>query len=469
MRSMTGCRVAALVTALCVCASSTRAQAQQVPYENQLVGERSLGLAGAFVGVADDASAIFHNPAGTATIPTSAVSASLWAVARGTRTVQNGYQTALGESDLSDAGPFSVPMFLAGVIKVGDKSADGVRPHALGAAMFTPLQDDYRFVDQLDDSASVDHLEVRHSDNARWYGLSYGYRPHYGLSFGLSAFYAGRSLSHDEVEIRAREQLPEDSTVGSTYTRASELTITTRHLVLRAGTLLQLTHELNAGIMFQAPGIEFDQESEVDSLGTSVGPDPTAIDVASAKRGRAHLPVPWELRMGLTVLRPPDALMALDFSLFGPDGSSDHPELLAGGDDPPLGLFVPTTIFRRPTLRAAIGFETIVFGVIPLRGGSFFERSSAPEVTEMADSYSVDRVHHAGASLSVGLRSGGYDFAIGATFVVGFGEGLALVRGTAPDAPPRYQATNVNERMLLVFIGGAKSAVRTLVKTLLEG
>lgn len=456
------------VAGLWLCAPCGFARAQQTPYRNHLVGERSLGLAGAFVGVADDASALFHNPGGIALIDTSAVAGSLWAVVRGSRDLEDGYITGIGNASLTDSGPLSLPLFLSGVVKLGSKAEDGLRPHAIGAAMFSPLQTSYRFVDQLENPTSVDRLEVRHSDSARWVGLGYGYRPHYGLSLGVSGFLASRSFTHDEVEIRARELVPADSVVGSTFTRASTLNIDTQHLVFRIGTLLQLTHELHAGVMFQVPGIEIGDSAEVEHLDTRVGPEPTQIDITSAANRPAHLSLPWELRMGLTVLRPPDSLVTLDLSLFGPDGSSTDQAQLVGGSPVPLGLFVPSTIYRRPSLRAAIGFETVAFDIVPLRGGGFFERSSAPELTPIADSYSVDRMHYAGASFSIGLRTGGYDFAIGTTAVLGFGEGLGLVRGAGPADPPRYEARNLDETMLLVFIGGARSAVRTLVKTLLE-
>src|SRR5262245_40892208 len=156
------------------------ARAQEIPYQSHLVGERSLGLAGAFVAVADDPSAIFHNPGGIPTIDTSAVAGSLWAIVRGRRHVEDGYQTDLGSADLDQSAGLSLPLFLAGVVKFGKKNEDGVHPHALGAALFTPLQRGYRFVDQLDDDDSVDRLEVRHGDSARWLGLCYGYRLRYG-------------------------------------------------------------------------------------------------------------------------------------------------------------------------------------------------------------------------------------------------------------------------------------------------
>jgi hypothetical protein len=457
----------ALALGTCSLARSS-ARAQEPPYQNHLVGERALGLAGAFVGVADDPSAIFHNPGGIATLDTMALAGSLWAVVRGSRQLENGYRTTLGAASLDYSSPLSVPLFLSGVIKFGAKSDDGLRPHALGAALFSPQQKGYRFVDQLDESGAVDRLEVRRGDSSRWLGLSYGYRPRYGLSLGLSAFLASRSLSHDEVEIRAREELPADSTVGSTVTRAATLQVDTQHLVLRLGTLLHVTHELHAGIMLQIPGLELSDNADAEHLGTSVGPDPTQIMIDDNAGMGAELPVPWELRMGVTILRPPDSLLTLDLSLFGPAGSGSDPAQLVGRDDAQLGLFVASTTHTRPSLRCALGFETVVGGIVPVRGGAFFQRSASPELPDTSDVYMVDHIGYVGAAFSVGLRTGGYDFAIGATAELGWGDGLALVRAADPVAPPSYAISSLEESRFMIFIGGARSAVRTLVRTLLE-
>jgi hypothetical protein len=460
--------VAALAALAAGSAAPGRVRAQEQPYQNHLVGERALGLAGAFVGVADDPSAIFHNPGGIASLDTSAVAGSLWAVVRGERHLEDGYRTTLGLAALDYSSSLSVPLFLAGVVKFGEKAEDGLRPHAIGAALFSPLHKEYRFVDQLDETGAVDRLEVRRGDSARWIGLSYGYRPRYGLSLGLSAFLASRSLTHDEVEIRARETLPAASAVGSTVTRASTLEIETRHLALRLGTLLHVTHELHAGIMVQAPGIPLGSNADAEHLDTSVGPDPTAIQIQNDANMSADLPLPWEVRMGVTILRPPDSLLTLDLSLFGPAGNADDPVQLVSDDDAQLGLFVAPSTFVRPSLRCAVGFETVVAGIVPMRGGAFFQRGSAPDLPDTSDVYMVERVGYVGAAFSIGLRTSGYDFAIGATAELGWGDALGLVRGVDPTAPPSYALSSLEETRFMVFIGGARSAVRTLVKTLLE-
>lgn len=447
-----------------------RAAAQEGPYSNFLVGERSLGLAGAFVAVADDPSAIFHNPAGIASLTTGSASGSLWALARGNRHADSGYRSELGASDLDYSDPLSLPLFLAGVLKLGRAHADGVRPHALGLAVLTPYVDERRFVAQLRSPVGVDRLEVRHTDRARWIGAAYATRLRPGLSLGISAFYASRSLQHDEVELRAK--LPDDAGVGSDFSRASTVDAHGQHLVLRVGTRLDITHELRAGVMLQLPGIELGSSANAERLVTRVGPAPTQITIDEVRAVGANLLLPWEIRVGATWLHYPETLVTLDLSLFGPAGdegdTAENRPPAVGDYGAEYGAFVPGSPNRRAALHGAVGFQTIIEELVPVRGGLFFERSSAPEVLTMSDVYAPDRVNIAGAALSVGVRASSYDFSIGAIGVLGWGQGYALVRESNFDAPARYAATDLNDVLFMVFVGGAKNVVKDLVDTLIS-
>jgi hypothetical protein len=155
-------------------------------------------------------------------------------------------------------------------------------------------------------------------------------------------------------------------------------------------------------------------------------------------------------------------------SLFGPSGNQDNPLPLVEPADVELGAFVPTETYRRTALRGALGFETVLGAKLPLRGGLFFERSSAPPVLSTSDAYTRAHVDVMGASLSVGWRFAGYELSLGATGVFGWGEAPALRRQDDFAAPVQYEAANVQTAAVMVFIGGAKSAVKELVQTLME-
>ena len=454
---------------LCVVSTWTgSAAAQEGPYANYLVGERSLGLAGAFVAVADDPSAIFHNPGGMATITSSTASGSIVLFLRGSRVISDGYRTDLGTTDLDQSAPLSLPSFLAGVIKFGPRQADKVRPHALGAAIFNPYTRDDRYVGQLTEGgdAGVDRIEVRRQERARWFGLSYGLRLRPGLAFGASGFLALTSLEHDEVEIRAREG--DDTSVGTSYSRASTLGVSAQHAVVRLGSQVELTHKLGLGLMVQLPGFPFEQTADAETLLTRTGPDPTAISLDHQSDLPAEVAMPFEVRMGVTVREPGETLLTLDVSLFGPFGDESDPRPLVRDSPVPLGVFVPEETYRRPALRGALGFETLIAGVLPIRGGVFFERSSAPPVLSRSSFYVRDRLDTVGAALSLGFRMAGYDLAVGATGIFAWGESLALRRAADFGEDASYEASDVHSTSIMVYVGGARSAVQQLVHTLLE-
>lgn len=465
--------IAACLAALCWIGLATAvASAQEAPYSNFLVGERSLGLAGAFVGVADDPSAIFHNPAGIAILAGGSVSGSLWALARGKRHVDNGYSTDLGSTHLDYSNPLSLPSFLAGVLKLGRRRPDGVRPHALGFAILMPYVDERRFIAQLRGPAAVDRIEVRHTDRARWFGASYAQRMRPGLLLGASVFFATRSLGHDEVELRARQEDAAAGLLSATVSRASTVASNAKHLVLRLGTRLDITHELRLGAMLQLPGLELNNSADAERLVTRQGPAPTQIAIDESHAVGANLLLPWEVRVGATWLHYPETLVTVDMSMLGPAGNAGEvaenrmPDL--GDYRSDYGAFVPGSPNRRAALRAAVGFQTVVADVMPVRGGLFFERSAAREVLSNSDVYAPERVDVAGGALSVGLRTGDYNFSVGIIGVLGWGQAYGLVREGNFDAPARYRGTHINDTRFMVFVGGAQNVVKELAETLLD-
>ena len=57
---------------------------------------------------------------------------------------------------------------------------------------------------------------------------------------------------------------------------------------------------------------------------------------------------------------------------------------------------------------------------------------------------------------------------IGTTAVVGSGQGLALTRSSDLEAAPTYHATRVKDTLLMIYVGGARSAVKQIVQTMFE-
>ncbi|MDD9952112.1 MAG: hypothetical protein OXT67_11175 [Zetaproteobacteria bacterium] len=104
-----------------LCLLSRPAMADQFHYQNFLAGDRSLGMGGAYAGVADDASSIYYNPAGAAFALSNDISGSANVIYK--RDVV--YKGAIAGQDFTEQSAGSVPSFFGGLIKL-DNLMDGL-------------------------------------------------------------------------------------------------------------------------------------------------------------------------------------------------------------------------------------------------------------------------------------------------------------------------------------------------------
>ena len=100
---------------------SSLAKADQFHYQNFLIGDRAIGLGGAYSGVADDASGIFYNPAGTAFALNNDVSGSANAIYQKKIVFKN----TLPGHDFTENSNGTVPSFFGGLLKA-DSVAEGL-------------------------------------------------------------------------------------------------------------------------------------------------------------------------------------------------------------------------------------------------------------------------------------------------------------------------------------------------------
>lgn len=109
---------------------STAAMADVFHNSNLLVGDRAVGLGGAFCAISDDASGVYYNPAGLAFAISSDVSGSANAYYR--RSVV--YKKTLGTNDFEEHSEGLAPSFFGGLQKM-DAILDGL---TVGFALYSP-------------------------------------------------------------------------------------------------------------------------------------------------------------------------------------------------------------------------------------------------------------------------------------------------------------------------------------------
>lgn len=484
---MRGLGALSLLVAAFMAAGAHPARAQELNYQTFLVGERALGMGGAFTGLADDPSASFYNPAGLGQLASSALSGSLSVDAVNSYVVEDGYGSPVGTADLTHDGTPTVPLFVGVVTKLGPKDREGVRPHAIALSTVHPQSVRRSYEVTLVDPATGVHtsLHLSHEETTRWYGPSYALRISPQLAVGISAFLATREIRHEEDEVIVTTGMrdPDGFFRNATLSvRESIVDADATGVVLRLGVLYEPVDRVRIGVMFQPPAISIDSGSRVferRSFADLLATDPIATFFHSDQGDlRSDFRVPWELRVGGSYSPFDDFVAALDVSLYGPLGSDTDPVVVAGGaqpdvetgDTPQPGIFAVSQYASEVTFNVSAGIETVIAGVVPLRAGVFTDLSAAPPIEGPTDQYRPAHVDGYGASLSVGVRTGGYDVAIGAAGLIGFGTGLRLNPAPGIDPTPQtYLPADVESRSIYFFLSGAKRAASRLARDVYEG
>lgn len=88
--------------------------ADQFHYKNFLIGDRAIGLGGAYTAISDDASGVYYNPAGTAFALNNDISGS----ANAFYTSKATYKNAIADNDFTENSSGSVPSFFGGLQKL---------------------------------------------------------------------------------------------------------------------------------------------------------------------------------------------------------------------------------------------------------------------------------------------------------------------------------------------------------------
>lgn len=184
---LTSASTSALILTLSGLPSAARAD--QFHYHNLVVGERAMGLGGAFCAVSDDASGVIYNPAGIA----FALSNDITGSANAFYNKKIVYKKALGDKDFSEKSGGTLAPFFGGMQKM-DSMLPGL------AFAFGLYSIDSELKDQNDLEFDIGQVERFHrTANIRGSstGLGAAVAKRFGTNFalGLSASY----LSIDEL------------------------------------------------------------------------------------------------------------------------------------------------------------------------------------------------------------------------------------------------------------------------------
>jgi hypothetical protein len=463
-----------LLSAFACVGVASAARADDAHHRNNLLGDRALGMGGAWTGLADDPSAAYYNPAGLGMAPRRSLSASMQV--DGFEHVEiDSALAGISDANLAFDQRVTIPVFVSAAIKLGASDADGFQQHAIAFSTFHPDHRAIRFTLGVrapgDDSdvSTYEDISVADDDKTVWIGPSYAFAFSPEHALGLSVFLSDRSLSHIESRARVDQGMGDEVTGNTEYfvVRRTFAELTARHVVVRLGWLYQLHPSIRVGLMFQPPGISLSAESArtYRRIGTSDDGMGVFHRTVEAESLPADSPIPWEVRLGIGVSLSSVTRMDFDVSLNGPNGSSESPVQLFGTGDrddlEPPGLLIAETFRRVLVPNFNLGVETAIADLVSLRAGVFTDLSAAPEV-HAGDVYQLSDVSRFGVAASIGVKVGIFDMTLGG--FVRFGSGQTLGIDTRADAEYFYVPRNIEDRTIAFFISGQMSSAKRLLE-----
>lgn len=456
-------RVCALIL-LSVPWAST-AWADDTHYQNVVLGERALGMAGAYTAIADDVSGAYYNPAGPAVAPSSAsLSMSVYGWQR--RKVERGYvdnlDNRLVSADLETSGLSTLPTTAGLVKKFGPKLGDGSKRFAVGFSTLLTSVEQNADTHVLEGPVSRGAASLSESDRTLSIGPFFGMRLTDQLSVGVSLFYTTRSVRKDRRTSNEAE-LP-DGTSSSLRVQHASVSYSSGDLNARVGGLFQVIPEVSLGLTVGLPTLahltgsaKLTEETAIADL--EVAPGVAVYEAKDAGGLDTKNPLPLEIRGGGAWSPGERMQFALDVAVYLPTEYDpiDLPTPDVGV--PVVDIAHVATVKRDFTFNVNAGGE-VWTGPVPLRFGLFTNLASSPAV-ETSLSNQLDHVNRYGGTFSVGYQSGDFDVSIGALYALGLGKAAVYQPGPSGGM---YVPSDVREDLVLFYITGAKKALIKGVK-----
>lgn len=451
--------VLALAVLLAASFVSSRSDAQALYYRSIPLGDRAMGMGGAFTGIASDPSATYYNPAGIMIGGRFQLMGSLSSIVFTKRKVDNGFNSPNVREDFESNKTTTLPSFVGTVVKFG-RQRFGDHQFALAYSTFEVNRQDFGAgATDFSEEATLD-LRLSNSFRSRWYGISFAAQTTKNVSLGLTGFLAQQNGYYSEdIGLSAGGTVDElgRRTGGDFGTISDSISVRTYHIVFRLGALYRINPRWQVGFMFQPPGIPVSQKGSVFRRANTAIAGDTSYFLVDHGDLRSHAPIPWELRAGFEFKANTLTTLSFDAAVSGPvryqrvfDGPSELAELSGN-----LGVYFPNSTQRRWTPNVAVGAEHL-FGKAVVAGGLFTNVSAAPDVPATSTEYSPDQVSMLGASVSVGVDTKGYRLGVGATGYFGRGDALSLTVDREARVS-EYRRTKATTAALVLYISGAVS------------
>ncbi len=400
------------------------AQADQFHYNNLVVGERAMGLGGAFTAVADDASAIIYNPAGIGFALSNDLSGSANAFYQRKVT----YKKTIGNQDFTERSKGTLAPFFGGLQKL-----DSVLPGL--AVAFGLFASDSELKDQNDLIENYGNLERFHrTANVRGSTTGLGFAAAKRILSNLSVGMGGSYIMIDELtqeyqDVKYKSGLSCVTSASATrvdwpvckgngFLDQAFLEQNTRYRLNTTALELNLGAQLATGVWSYGLSAKL-RKIVTDTLEYSKDAR-TNIGVAETLNGVPHFPI-VPMQAAFSDLKSKDPLKTMPTEIRAGVAWFPSSTFLWSLDmihDTPA---ISANYHREAVTNFATGAEYYITPSTPIRAGYFTNYDARPKV-QAGEKGQADHIDYMGYSLFGGWVQPNSQVAAGVILQTGEGE-----------------------------------------------
>lgn len=382
--------------------------ADDLHYNNILIGDRASGLAGAYTAISDDASGLFYNPAGIVFTETLQLSASANAL----------YSTKLVYKDVLNGGDWKrtsnniVPNYFGMTTKLGD-----------GYLGFSYAVTDFDSEDQDQEFTTIPGVDlfiinVNNSDKVTKFGPSYALSLNDEWDFGVTLYWHDRDkeiINNQFIRLPGGE-FESTNVYFETEESGYEPVI---------GLMWSPDDSLSFGLSVRQTFItSSSSRSQVTCASDAPSTNPQCINTSGTinnptiRTTNDKRDLPLNVRFGVAYFQTPRLLYSADISYFEEVRSS--------------------TYDAEEVINYAFGVEYYLDAAWAIRGGLYTNNANTPELSP-DEKNQFDHVDLTGLSLSISRFSTTSSVTLG--FAVASGEGEAQVVSGSSEIQKLEQST----------------------------
>ena len=448
--------------AVCLMLAPRLSSAQFLNYQNRLLGQRAMGMGGAYTALSDDPTATYYNPGGLGFLRDRQLEVGLPILEIDYHRLSGSLiEGPTGKKFASDAQGLTIPSSIGIAAAFGPHDEDGRKRFVGALSVYTPYQRQL----SLQETQVTNPLHaldfIQESEQTVLIGASLGVRLGQKLSVGGSLFYVQQNFNWYTARGGSSAICTVQCNTVSNYTQQVSVSGSEGSLNLRLGGLYRASRSWRLGAMLSASSLRVFGNASIigQRQNTSLSTQTSSDEVINRQGLATYFKLPWELRLGAAYLPTPRSTLSFDLTLYAPESFS--PVSHDNGDM----VFYPGGIYRHFVANANAGMEFYATDKVSFRAGVFTNLSAAnpvvlsprtvglsvdPSTKGCASKACSDYVNAAGATASVGVEIWHVALTFGANGSYGRGFKQIVTGGSAL----QFSWATYEQLSLQFFIGG---------------